>query len=67
MVGGKVFITQVQEIVIIHDIFVEFINLDNTFVEHIKFLLATYITFNVGLAVNDALQMVALIKKFYPL
>ena len=68
MIDSKTVVTQVQELqVIIHDLLAEGINLFNAYVRNIKFSLNTHITFNVGLIVNDAFQVAAIIEKLPPL
>ena len=68
MIDSKTVVNQVQELqVIIHDLLAEGINLFNAYVRNIKFSLNTHITFNVGLIVNDAFQVAAIIEKLPPL
>ena len=68
MIDSKTVVTQVQELqVIIHDLLAEGINLFNAYVRNIKFSLNTHITFNIGLIVNDAFQVAAIIEKLPPL
>ena len=57
MIDSKTVVTQVQELqVIIHDLLAEGINLFNAYVVNIKFILNTYVIFNVGLIVNYAFK-----------
>ena len=66
MIESKTVVTQVQEQqVIIHDLLA--VNLFNAYVRNIKFFLNTHIIFNVGLIVNDAFQVAAIIEKLPPL
>ena len=68
MIDSKTVVTQVQELqVVIHDLLAEGINLFNTYVRNITFSPNTHIIFNVGLIVNDAFQVAAIIEKLPPL
>ena len=65
MIDSKTVVTQVQELqVIIHDLLAEGINLFNAYVRNIMFCLNTHIIFNVGLIVNDAFQVAAILKSY---
>ena len=68
MIDSKSVVSQVQELqVIIHDLLAEGISLKNTLVEQIKNVLNTHINCFVGLIVNDAFQIAAIVEKLPPL
>ena len=68
MIDSKSFVSQVQELqVIIHDLLAEGISLKNTLVEQIENVLSTHINCFVGLIVNDAFQVAAIIEKLPPM
>ena len=68
MIDSKTVVTQVQELqVIIHDLLAEGMNLFNAYVRNIKFFFNTHIILKVGLIVNDAFQVAAIIEKLPPL
>ena len=68
MIDSKTVVTQVQELqVIIHDFLAKGINLFNAYVRNIKFFFNTHIIFNIGLIVNNAFQVTAIIEKLPPL
>ena len=68
MIDNKSVVSQVQELqVIIHDLLEEGISLKNTLVEQIENVLSTHINCFVGLIVNDAFQVAAIIEKLPPM
>ena len=68
MIDSKLVVSQLQELqVIIHDLLEEGISLKNTLVEQIKNVLNTHINCFVGLIMNDAFQVAAIVEKLPPL
>ncbi|XP_047269238.1 uncharacterized protein LOC124898947 [Capsicum annuum] len=68
MIDSKSVVSQVQVLqVIIHDLLAEGISLKNTLDEQIETVLSTHINYFVGLIVNDAFQVAAIIEKLPPL
>ena len=68
MLDSKLVVSQVQELqVIIHDLLEKGISLKNTLVEQIENVLNTHINYFVGLIVNDAFQVAAIIEKLPPM
>ncbi|KAF3676661.1 putative phosphoserine aminotransferase, chloroplastic-like [Capsicum annuum] len=68
MIDSKSVVSHVQELqVIIQDLLGEGISLKNTLVEPIENVLSTHINWFVGLIVNDAFQVAAIIEKLLPM
>lgn len=64
IIDSKTVIFQVQELqVIIHDLMTKCMDIMNSLLEHIKVVLDNHITFVVGLIVNEAFQVAAIIEK----